>query len=71
MRALATLSLPGADDVVLVSGTSAGSICFHDLASGEQRWEPVREDAAVRALAAVPTKTGPARGLLQRPHRGV
>ncbi|MGW1088731.1 AAA family ATPase [Streptomyces sp. NPDC002596] len=59
VRSLATLSLPGADDVVLVSGTSAGSICFHDLASGEQRWEPVREDAAVRALAALQTETGP------------
>lgn len=58
VRSLATLSLPGAD-VILVSGTSAGSICFHDLASGEQRWEPVREDAAVRALAALPTETGP------------
>ncbi|MEV8334472.1 AAA family ATPase [Streptomyces niveus] len=59
VRSLATLSLSGADDVVLVSGTSAGSICFHDLASGEQRWEPVREDAAVRALAALPSETGP------------
>lgn len=59
VRSFATLSLPGADDVVLVSGTSAGWICFHDLASGEQRWEPVREDAAVRALAALPTETEP------------
>ncbi|MEU9028153.1 AAA family ATPase [Streptomyces sp. NPDC048383] len=59
VRSLATLSLPGADDVVLVSGTSAGSICFHDLASGEQRGEPVRVDAAVRALAALSTETGP------------
>ncbi|MFF2437476.1 AAA family ATPase [Streptomyces sp. NPDC058107] len=59
VRSLATLSLPGAGGVLLVSGTSAGSICFHDLASGEQRWETVREDAAVRALAALPTETGP------------
>ncbi|MGI5254158.1 WD40 repeat domain-containing protein [Actinacidiphila glaucinigra] len=59
VRSLTTLSLPGTDDVVLVSGTSAGSICFHDLASGEQRWEPVREDAPVRALAALPTATDP------------
>lgn len=43
VRSLTTLSLPGADDVVLVSGASAGIICFHGLASGEQRWEPVRE----------------------------
>ncbi|MFF0205911.1 AAA family ATPase [Streptomyces sp. NPDC005017] len=59
VRSLATLSLPGVDDVVLVIGTSKGSICFHDLASGEQRWETVRGDAAVRALTALPTETGP------------
>jgi WD40 repeat protein len=59
VRSLDTLSLPRADDVVLVSGTSAGSICFYDLAGGEQRWEAVREDAAVRALAALPTETDP------------
>ncbi|MFB7137760.1 AAA family ATPase [Streptomyces sp. NPDC056237] len=59
VRSLATLSPSGASDVVLVSGTSQGSICFHDLASGEQRWEPLRQDGAVRALATLPTETGP------------
>ncbi|MFC1408171.1 NACHT and WD repeat domain-containing protein [Streptacidiphilus sp. N1-12] len=59
VRSLTMLPHPSADDVVLISGTTAGGIYFHALASGEQLWEPLHTNGSVRALAALPAKTGP------------
>ncbi|WP_327301701.1 AAA family ATPase [Streptomyces goshikiensis] len=58
VRALATFATGPYDRVVLASGTSTGTVAFHDLASGEPWCSPLQERGAVRALAALPRASG-------------
>ncbi|MER6846987.1 AAA family ATPase [Streptomyces flaveolus] len=57
IRALTTFRVDGTDQVFVVSGTSSGTVSFHDLATGEP-WPVVRASHAIRALAALPSTEG-------------
>jgi len=56
-RALTTFRADGTDQVFLASGTSSGTVAFHDLATGEP-WHVVDARGAVRALVALPSTEG-------------
>ncbi|WP_328503621.1 NACHT and WD repeat domain-containing protein [Streptomyces sp. NBC_00457] len=56
-RALATFRADGTDQVFLASGTSSGTVTFHDLDTREP-WSVIHERGAVRALAALPHPDG-------------
>ncbi|WP_217167318.1 WD40 repeat domain-containing protein [Streptomyces sp. AC512_CC834] len=57
IRALTTFRVDDTDQVFVVSGTSSGTVSFHDLATGEP-WPVVRASHAIRALAALPSTEG-------------
>ncbi|MFD7026467.1 AAA family ATPase [Streptomyces sp. NPDC059917] len=59
VRALATFPVGGTDRVVLISGTGRGDVHFHDLATGEPWADSLRTRGAIRALAALPSASGP------------
>ncbi|MEV6575719.1 AAA family ATPase [Streptomyces sp. NPDC051577] len=59
VRSLATCTAEGGDQVVLISGTSGGSICFNDLATGEPWSDPLQESRSIRALATLSSATVP------------
>ncbi|MFK0279891.1 AAA family ATPase [Streptomyces sp. NPDC090499] len=57
IRALTTFRDDRTDQVFLASGTSSGTVAFHDLVTGEP-WSGVRAPSAIRALAALPSAEG-------------
>ncbi|MFE0448131.1 AAA family ATPase [Streptomyces fungicidicus] len=56
-RALTTFQADDTDQVFLASGTSSGTVTFHDLDTREP-WSVIHERGAVRALAALPHPEG-------------
>lgn len=56
-RALTTFQADDPDQVFLASGTSSGTLTFHDLDTREP-WSVIHERGAVRALAALPHPEG-------------
>ncbi|MFD7078561.1 AAA family ATPase [Streptomyces sp. NPDC059918] len=58
IRALITFRADDMDQVLLASGTSSGTVAFHDLATGEPWPVVVRASGAIRALAALPSTEG-------------
>ncbi|MFE7584845.1 AAA family ATPase [Streptomyces gardneri] len=57
VRALTTFRAGDTDQVFVASGTSSGTVTFHDLATGEP-WPIIHAGNAVRALAAIPSREG-------------
>ncbi|MFF7438836.1 AAA family ATPase [Streptomyces sp. NPDC008122] len=57
IRALTTFREDDTNQVFLASGTSSGTVVFHELATGEP-WPVVRASNAIRALTALPSAEG-------------